>query len=412
VRGLAGRRTAAAAALVVLLVGLAPGAGAQTTELDDTRAQRDAAEAERVAAEQRLAQVSADVAAGEEELDRLSSLLADVQESIEPTRLNLEAAERRAAAALERASAARVRLDRVRGALDTQRERLAQHAIELYQHGMTGGNAAGVLGSLLSADDTIVEGLPYLQALAENDVVLVEDHEALVTEERAVDDEVRRLAEQAAAQQAAAGRVLAEREDLSRQQADLLAQSTAAQDQRRAQLAELQDDVQARGALVRSLNDRVGLLERSNVGEPPTGPFPDFVGRLPAAGQEWAPEIVAAATQERVDPRLLAALAWTESTFRPNVTSPAGAVGLCQLLPSTAVGLGVDPFVPEQNLIGGARFLRRLLDRYPQRADLALAGYNAGTGAVDRAGPGIPDFPETQLYVTRVLDRFELLAAP
>jgi soluble lytic murein transglycosylase-like protein len=92
--------------------------------------------------------------------------------------------------------------------------------------------------------------------------------------------------------------------------------------------------------------------------------------------------------------------------------SPAGAVGLCQLLPSTARGLGVDPFVPEQNLVGGARYLRQLLDRYPNRADLALAAYNAGFGNVDRAGPGVPDIPETQLYVQRVLDRFDILAAP
>jgi len=78
----------------------------------------------------------------------------------------------------------------------------------------------------------------------------------------------------------------------------------------------------------------------------------------------------------------------------------------------TARGLGVtNPFDPEQNLVGGTRFLRGLLDRYHGNLTLALAAYNAGPGAVDAAGGQVPPFPETQLYVRRVLSAFAQYSA-
>ncbi|MGR4064622.1 MAG: lytic transglycosylase domain-containing protein [Vulcanimicrobiaceae bacterium] len=108
-----------------------------------------------------------------------------------------------------------------------------------------------------------------------------------------------------------------------------------------------------------------------------------------------------------LDARLVVALVATESSWRPDSVSPAGALGLGQLMPGTAAGLGVDPIDPEQNLHGVARHLRALLDRYwdvpgPQRYALALAAYNAGAGAVARYG-GIPPYAETQRYVRRVM---------
>ena len=77
---------------------------------------------------------------------------------------------------------------------------------------------------------------------------------------------------------------------------------------------------------------------------------------------------------------------------------------------ATAAGMGVDPDDPLQNLDGGARYLRSALDRFG-RVDLALAAYNAGPRRVDEAG-GIPDIPQTQAYVTAVLDRYRLLGGP
>lgn len=107
--------------------------------------------------------------------------------------------------------------------------------------------------------------------------------------------------------------------------------------------------------------------------------------------------------QTGVDRALLAAVVEVESAYNPRAVSKAGAKGLMQLMNSTALSLGVaDVFDPYQNLFGGARFLRGLLDRYGGSLPLALAAYNAGPGAVDRFG-GVPPFAETQAYVPRVL---------
>lgn len=132
-----------------------------------------------------------------------------------------------------------------------------------------------------------------------------------------------------------------------------------------------------------------------------------WADRLPVAGQRFAGAIRQAAQSAGVEPKLLAALTWAESGFNPGAGSSAGAVGLTQLMPGTAAGLGVDPSDPVQNLLGGARYLAGQLQRFG-RVDHALAAYNAGPSAVVKAG-GIPPYPETQAYVTRVLDRLRSL---
>jgi hypothetical protein len=143
---------------------------------------------------------------------------------------------------------------------------------------------------------------------------------------------------------------------------------------------------------------------------PPPAPAPTgWVTRLPAVGQPWAPAIDTAARNNGLDPRLLAALVWTESYFNPNAVSWVGAIGLAQLMPTTAAWLGVDPWVPEQNLDGGARYLAQQITRFDS-VELGLAAYNAGPNAVIRFGYEIPPYPETQHYVPTVLERYAYLA--
>jgi soluble lytic murein transglycosylase-like protein len=120
------------------------------------------------------------------------------------------------------------------------------------------------------------------------------------------------------------------------------------------------------------------------------------------AGTPYGAEITAAAQRNGLDPALLAGLIKQESGFNPNAGSPAGAQGLCQLMPGTARGLGVtDLHDPVQSIEGGAKYLAQQLKTFNGDVARALAAYNAGPGAVQRYG-GVPPYAETQNYVRAV----------
>ncbi|HEY0348370.1 MAG TPA: lytic transglycosylase domain-containing protein [Pyrinomonadaceae bacterium] len=115
-------------------------------------------------------------------------------------------------------------------------------------------------------------------------------------------------------------------------------------------------------------------------------------------------------TNNGVDPLLLYSVMHQESSFKSHAVSPKGARGLMQLMPGTAMRYGVtNIFDPRQNIEGGARYLRFLLDRFDGDVNLALAGYNAGEGAVEKYGRQIPPYAETQEYVRRISRRYSLL---
>jgi soluble lytic murein transglycosylase-like protein len=113
--------------------------------------------------------------------------------------------------------------------------------------------------------------------------------------------------------------------------------------------------------------------------------------------------ILEASQREHVDTRVVRAMVQRESGAKPCAVSAKGAQGLMQLMPATQIELGVqDPFDPEQNISGGVRYLKQMLDRYDGNTALALAAYNAGPQRVTPGGK-IPDIPETQNYVMSIL---------
>lgn len=143
----------------------------------------------------------------------------------------------------------------------------------------------------------------------------------------------------------------------------------------------------------------------------PSSTTPDASpARMAPLNQPFQDAIDAAALAHGLDPKLLHALVLTESAYRSDALSPAGAGGLTQLMPGTALELGVgDRFDPAENLRGGADYLARQLVRFGDLR-LALAAYNAGPGRVARLGR-VPDFAETRDYVATVIDCYLALTA-
>ncbi len=157
--------------------------------------------------------------------------------------------------------------------------------------------------------------------------------------------------------------------------------------------------------------DRAGgdMFGRSyEVGEasPETGDDP----RLAPLSQPFGEAVAEAAERHGLDPKLLHALVMTESAYRPDAISPAGAAGLTQLMPGTALELAVkNRFDPAENLRGGADYLARQIIRFGDLR-LALAAYNSGPARVARLGR-VPDIAETRAYVVTVIDCYLALTA-
>jgi soluble lytic murein transglycosylase-like protein len=134
---------------------------------------------------------------------------------------------------------------------------------------------------------------------------------------------------------------------------------------------------------------------------------PGFRATRPVAshtvGERFESFVLGHAARNNVRPDLVRAVIQVESGFNPRARSPKGAMGLMQLMPATALTLGVrDPYDPDENIRGGTTYLRQLLDRYRGDERLALAAYNAGAGAVDKYGRTVPPYRETRDYVRKV----------
>lgn len=127
----------------------------------------------------------------------------------------------------------------------------------------------------------------------------------------------------------------------------------------------------------------------------------------PAGTVTYADLFNEAAATYGVDVNLLTAIAKQESNFKADAVSSAGAIGIMQLMPATAESLGVsNPYDARENIMGGAKYIRQMLDRYDGDVTLALAAYNAGSGNVAKYG-GVPPFTETQNYVAKVTANYE-----
>jgi soluble lytic murein transglycosylase-like protein len=124
-----------------------------------------------------------------------------------------------------------------------------------------------------------------------------------------------------------------------------------------------------------------------------------------------APLLDRAGEAAELSPRLLEAIAYVESRFNTKAISPKGAVGMMQLMPGTAAELGVDPHDPEENARGGADYLRKMVTKFGNNVELAVAAYNAGPAAVLKYG-GVPPYAETRAYVDAVMDYLATSSVP
>ncbi len=343
-------------------------------------------------------------------LRRIRSDLADAEQGI-------ETAEADEADALGRIAEADQRLTEVTDEIAVTRDRLQGRLVQTFKYGRTTSVDIVMRGTVGALDlHEMALTLNTVGRITDDDRGLVAAMEDLAEEQR--DLIVIATAARVAAVEArdSAVRQRNRISALEAEQRSVVASIRADRERRQAVFDELEADKDRLAALAAALAEEIRRLQIADLSVimPVGGQFvgiPEWAGRLPASGQPYSALIASASAMQGVDGRLLAALVWSESAFRPHAVSRAGAAGLSQLMPATARGLGLrvdssvdQRFDPELNLNAGARYLRAQIIRFGS-LELGLAAYNAGPGNVVRYG-GIPPFAETQFYVYIVMRRY------
>lgn len=411
------RATLTVAALVALLVPAPASGQVPPATVGTVRDALQQAERSLSDVESKLRRARDAVDAVESRLDRASADLAAVSADLaaaETVLARAQAAERQAAGVLTDALG---RMDSRIAAWEATRAAVDARAAEAYKHGAAANTNLLLHGVSGSGDlHEVAVTVRTVHGIMQRDRQLLERNRDLA---RAANDARAAVAGMRAAarsEQRAAVREQRRVEALVQRQARLVSTIETELEAKARIVAEIDGDRTASAVLVQQLRDAISSMSVSiddvvfaTVDIPLDGPPPAWTSALPARGRQWAPAIEAVAGRAGVDGRLLAALVWTESNFSPTAVSHAGAVGMAQLMPGTAQGLGVDPWDPIANLAGGARYLRLQMLRFGS-VELGLAAYNAGPGRVQAAG-GIPRIAETQMYVLRVLERYERIRA-
>lgn len=403
--------------IAALLVALHAPASAQTQppppdeataeDFDVARASLDQLNHRLDQAQRALAEADARLAAATSDLNELVGRLGQAE-------AEHAAAAEEAQRAGESIAEADVELQRIIGEWEDSRALFQNRVAAAYKHGTPWG-AALFTESLFEAQDLheVAVNVRAVQAIMREDLRAMRQARQLALEAADARRRMADLRRAALDKQAAADRARDQVAALVDRQHAVIAEIEEQRAERQRILDAVAADRQQMAALVIRLSEvsarLSGLLEAGlgpQVDLPFDGPAPEWAARLPQPGRQWASAITAAAGRVGLSPQLFASLVWAESYFQPGAVSSAGAIGLSQLMPATARSLGVDPWDPIDNLIGGSRYLRAQLGTFGQ-VDLGLAAYNAGPNAVERAGRRVPDKVETQMYVLRVLEYWE-----
>ena len=415
------RRALPALVAAALVLGAAAGP-AVADELEQRRSELEEVN-------RRISEIEARLDAAADELEAIDRRLGDANAELRRVRADLAAAEdgiatasADEAAARERELEAEARLAEVEARSLEVRDRLQARIVQTFKYGRTATAdiiMRGTVGALDLHDLAVT--LATVGRITDDDRTLVADLRSLADE---VTDLIAEAVDARTAAVVARDEATRQRDrvaELEAEQRRVVAGIDAERRRQRQLLDELEADVEVMAALAKRITEQIRALElqRFSALRPVGGVWvgvPSWAPRLPAQGQPYSALVASAAATQGVDDRLLGALTWTESGFRPGVVSHAGAAGLTQLMPGTARGLGLrvdsqvdERFDPERNLNGGAQYLRQQLVRFGS-VELALAAYNAGPTRVARCGC-IPNITETQFYVLRVLSRFQLLSS-